>query len=299
MHSVQTESTCLKLSASSAIQEIEFKALDGYVLHGMFYPAQHSAKATLLIASATGVPQQFYRRFAQYMSGLDYQVFSFDYRGIGQSAPKKLKGFRMNYLDWGHLDLAGAVEYLAKKDLPILMIGHSYGGQALGMLPNSNKITACYTVGTGVGWAGYMPFAERMKVGVMWNLIFPAVALRYGFIPWSKMNMGADLPLGVYQQWKKWCKNSEYFFADPEYHFLTEQYAKIKTPIYAVTSIDDEWAMPISRNAFMKYYSQASVQYIDLIPQNMGMSSIGHMGYFRQNAEKIWQQMHQTFEQHQ
>ena len=286
-------------SSLSSIQKIQFKALDGYMLHGMLYAAQHTAKATIVIASATGVPQQFYRRFAEYMCTLNYQVLTFDYRGIEQSAPKKLKGFQMNYLDWGHLDLAGAVEYLAKMQLPIFMIGHSYGGQALGMLPNADKVTACYSVGTGVGWAGYMPFPERVKVGIIWNIVFPALALRYGFIPWSKMKMGADLPLGVYQQWKKWCKTSEYFFADPEYAFLKAQYAKIKTPIYAVTSVDDEWAMPISRDAFMKYYTQAQIESIDLIPKKVGMANIGHMGYFRQNATQIWQHMHQVFNKYQ
>ena len=61
-------------SSLSSIQKIQFKALDGYMLHGMLYAAQHKAKATIVIASATGVPQQFYRRFAEYMCTLNYHV---------------------------------------------------------------------------------------------------------------------------------------------------------------------------------------------------------------------------------
>ncbi|MNP61548.1 alpha/beta hydrolase fold protein [compost metagenome] len=63
------------------------------------------------------------------MTQYGYQVFTFDYRGVGKSSPKSLKGFDMSYLDWGQYDLAGAIEYLSQEPLPLLMVGHSYGGQ--------------------------------------------------------------------------------------------------------------------------------------------------------------------------
>ncbi|MEG0196370.1 MAG: alpha/beta fold hydrolase [Acinetobacter sp.] len=272
-----------------------FTASDGYPLIGTLYTPEHGIKANIVLSSATGVPQAFYRRFAEYATQFGYQVLTFDYRGVAQSAPKRLKGFKMSYLDWGTLDLAAAIDFLAQDPIPLFMVGHSYGGQALGLAPNHAKVTAMYCFGTGAGWHGYMPFKEKMKVQVIWNIIFPPMVAVTGYLPWSKLNMGADLPIGVYQQWRKWCKNPTYFFADPEQHALIAQYAQVKTPIYAVSALDDDWALPNSRHAFMQHYRQAPMQFINISASDYGLKEIGHMGYFRKGAEKIWDEILQAF----
>ena len=272
-----------------------FTASDGYPLIGTLYTPEHGIKANIVLASATGVPQAFYRRFAEYATQFGYQVLTFDYRGVAQSAPKRLKGFKMSYLDWGTLDLAAAIDFLAQDPIPLFMVGHSYGGQALGLAPNHAKVTAMYCFGTGAGWHGYMPFKEKMKVQVIWNIIFPPMVAVTGYLPWSKLNMGADLPIGVYQQWRKWCKNPTYFFADPEQHALIAQYAQVKTPIYAVSALDDDWALPNSRHAFMQHYRQAPMQFINISASDYGLKEIGHIGYFRKGSEKIWDEILHSF----
>ena len=272
-----------------------FTASDGYPLIGTLYTPEHGIKANIVLCSATGVPQAFYRRFAEYATQFGYQVLTFDYRGVAQSAPKRLKGFKMSYLDWGTLDLAAAIDFLVQDPIPLFMVGHSYGGQALGLAPNHAKVTAMYCFGTGAGWHGYMPFKEKMKVQVIWNIIFPPMVAVTGYLPWSKLNMGADLPIGVYQQWRKWCKNPTYFFADPEQHALIAQYAQVKTPIYAVSALDDDWALPNSRHAFMQHYSNAPMQFINISASDYGLKEIGHMGYFRKGAEKIWDEILYSF----
>lgn len=87
--------------------------------------------------------------------------------------------------------------------MPLFLVGHSYGGQALGLMQNHHKVTAMYYFGTSAGWHGYMPFKEKIKVQVIWNIVFPPMVVTTGYLPWSKLNMGADLPKGVYQQWRK------------------------------------------------------------------------------------------------
>ena len=273
---------------------VQFKALDGYRLSGIRYFPTYT-KAKIILTAATGVPQPFYRRFAEYATAQGFDVLTFDYRGVGASAPVHLKGFKMSYLDWGSLDLAGAIEYHHDENLPLFIVGHSYGGQALGLAPNHNKVSAMYCFGTGAGWVGYMPFKEKFKVTVMWNIIFPPLVALNGYLPWSKLNMGADLPLDVYKQWRRWCKNPTYFFADPELQHLKERYAQVKSKIYAVSALDDDWALPDSRRAFMQHYKNAEMCFIDLSAADYGLKEIGHMGYFRKGSEKIWDNMFLTF----
>jgi predicted alpha/beta hydrolase len=56
----------------------------------------------------------------------------------------------------------------------------------------------------------------------------------------------------------------------------------------AANAIDDLWAMPRSRDAFMSGYPEGTWQGIDINPADFGLKSIGHMGYFRRQALPLW-----------
>ncbi|CAM3221072.1 hypothetical protein EMST110833_02030 [Empedobacter stercoris] len=52
-----------------------------------------------MISSAIGVKQSFYTKFAIYLANKGYLVFTYDYRGIGDSKPNNLKNFKANFID--------------------------------------------------------------------------------------------------------------------------------------------------------------------------------------------------------
>ena len=111
--------------------------------------------------------------------------------------------------------------------------------------------------------------------------------------------MGEDLPKGVYRDWRRWCSYAHYFFDDPDIGAtVREQFDQVRTPIVAVNALDDLWAPPASRDAFMAGYRHAPWQAIDLDPLASGVGSIGHMGYFRRKAEPLWQQALAWFDEH-
>ena len=276
-------------------EELTIYATDGYPLAAVLYTPNTPIKAKIIMASATGVPQPFYRRFSEFCASQGYQIISFDYRGIGKSAPHKMKGFEMSYLDWGEFDLSGVIDFMFEDQYPLYVVGHSYGGQALGLTKNHHKVKAMYCFGTGAGWAGYMPLKERFKVQVMWNIIFPPMVALNGYLPWSKFKMGSDLPIGVYKQWRKWCKHPTYFFADPNLKDLKIRYANVKSIIYAVAALDDDWALPNSRLAFMQHYKNADMHFVNISAKEYDLKEIGHMGYFRKGSEKIWEEILETF----
>lgn len=102
-------------------QSLTLLAADGYPISAYLYAAYDSTaiKGQLVVAGATGVGQQFYRRFAEYASSQGFNVLTLDYRGVGQSAPKQLKGFQMAFEDWAQLDLAAAVEFMHRTEVPL------------------------------------------------------------------------------------------------------------------------------------------------------------------------------------
>lgn len=276
---------------------LQLQATDGYLLSARRYQGVGDLKGNLLVAGATGVPQRFYRPFAEYAARRGFNVLTLDYRGIGQSSPASLKGFDMGYLDWGRLDLAAAVDLLARDDLPLYWAGHSHGGQAIGLLPNHAAITACYSLGCGAGWAGWMSVAEGLKVRLLWGVILPLIVAGKGYMAWSLLGMGADLPLGVYKDWKRWCAYPHYFFDDPAMAHLAEGYAAVRTPCLFAASTDDPWAPPRSRDAFIKGYCNAPLTTLDIQP-TPATGAIGHMGYFRSRLRPQWDIMLQWLQSH-
>ncbi len=269
--------------------QVILTADDGYPLSARLFNCENKARAKLIVAGATGVPQTFYQAFAMYAASQGYETLTLDYRGIGNSKPATLNGFEMAYLDWAYQDLAAAVEYMHSDAEPLYMIGHSFGGHAFGLLPNHQKIAKFYTFATGAGWHGWMPKSEQVKVFFLWNLMGPLLVRWKGYLAWSKLGMGADLPKGVFRDWKHWCQFQRYFFDDPSASHIHQSFKSVKTPIMAANATDDLWAMPKSRDAFMSGYPTGIWQGIDIEPASLGLKQIGHMGYFRRNAQPLWE----------
>ncbi len=276
-------------------QPITLVAADGYRLAAARTQAAHAdgrCRGRIVVAGATGVPQRFYRRFAQHAASQGFETLTLDYRGIGLSKPAQLRGFEMDYLDWARLDLAAAVDACPDDGLPLFMVGHSYGGHAFGLLPDPGRVSGLYTFATGAGWHGWMPPLERLRVQLMWRLVGPLLTRWKGYLPWSLLGMGEDLPLGVYRQWRHWCRYPRYFFDDPALATeMTARFANVRVPIVAANALDDPWAPPASRDAFMAGYSHAGWRAVDIDPADPGLrlGKIGHMGYFRPAAQPLWQ----------
>ena len=265
---------------------VTLTAADGFQLGAARYEAVGERRGSIVIAGATAVPQGFYRRFADHAARRGFTVLTFDYRGSGRSRPADLRGFRMDFRDWGRLDLAAAVDSMAAEGGPVHLIGHSYGGHAIGLLPNHRKITRAYAFGVGAGWHGWMPPLERFKVRLLWHVLLPVLNRVKGYTPMSWIGLGEDLPLDATNGWRRWCGFPRYFFDDPQAPGMAALFAAVATPIAFANATDDLWALPRSREAFIWAYENAPVTRIDIDPAPFG--GLGHMGYFRAKAEPLW-----------
>ncbi len=281
-------------------QDITLNAADGYALAATLYTPQVALlDATtrraqyIVIGCATAVPRGFYKRFCEYAASLGLYALVADYRGIGDSKPASLKGFVMDYADWSVLDLGAVVQYAHARG-EVYLVGHSLGGHAIGQLPDPSMLKAAFLCGAGAGWAGWMPFSERIKVWILWNVLGPIATAWLGYQPMSKFGLGEDIPLGVYRDWKRWCSFPRYFFDDPalDAKAIAAKFERVRFPVAASVSNDDLWAPPKSRDAFFSGYTQTHVESIDFKPEQLGVKQIGHMGYFRKEVGvRLWPQI--------
>ena len=267
--------------------DVTIPAMDGFSLAGTIYqPETGQNKGVVVINSATAAPRQFYKHFARYLAQAGYTVLTHDYRGIGGSRPANLRGFSAYMHDWALQDMAGVVEYATSRWQPrhLHIIGHSIGGQAMGMLPNAAHISSMVTLSAQSGYWGLQGGNQKGVVRFHVNVTFPLLAHLFGYLPWSRLGASEDLPKGVALEWARWCRDPDYLLGDDT--LPLERYAQFTVPVLAYSVDDDDWGTPQSVDAMMSAYPNLERQHI--VPSEAGINSLGHFGFFRPKAEVLW-----------
>ena len=154
--------------------DITVPATDGYPLAATLFLPRGAKRHAVLINSATAVPRKLYRGFAGYLAKRGCAVLTYDYRGTGDSRqqaltghnqPKSLVGFKASMSDWAAQDITAAVAWMREryKALPFAYVGHSFGGQAFGLLPNNSEISRALFIAAQAGYWKLMASPERYR----------------------------------------------------------------------------------------------------------------------------------------
>lgn len=266
-------------------QTIIFEAADGYSLTGQLYlPIQsdHTGPVTI-IGSATGVPQRFYGRFASYLAEHGRPTITFDYRGIGLSAPERLRGFPARFRDWGILDIPAALTYAKHnyQNRPLHWIGHSYGGFGTGLAHNASVIDRQMAVSAMSADFRFVDSkSESWKIGALLFGLGPITAMALGYVP-GKLFGGTDLPKRVALEWSKWVATREFLFGIKD---LPERkhFADLRAPLMLVRMEDDTWLGKRGVEHLAAQYTNATeISHWTISVAEGGNIPIGHLGFFR------------------
>ena len=154
--------------------DITVPAADGYKLAATLFLPRGAKRHAVLINSATATPRKIYRGFAGYLARRGCAVLTYDYRGIGGSRqravegynqPKSLVGFKASMSDWATLDATAAVNWMCERyhNLPLGYVGHSFGGQALGLLANNIEVSRALLIAAQAAYWKLMASPERYR----------------------------------------------------------------------------------------------------------------------------------------
>jgi predicted alpha/beta hydrolase len=261
--------------------------LDATDLHPLdatlFEPA--GARATVVIHGATAVPRTYYHPFAAHLAGRGLRVLTYDYRGIGGSRPHSLVGFDATMRDWAEKDARAAHRFAARLGDPVITIGHSFGGQLLGLLDEPQASSAVILVAAQLGYFGHWPLGKRIRYAAMWHALIPALVRLHGYLP-GRFGLGEDLPAGVALEWARWCRHPDYLVGHVD--GAAERFARFDRPTLFFSFTDDPFAPPGAVDALLRRLGSAPVSHRRVAPWDLGLPDLGHFSFFRPRAASLW-----------
>jgi len=269
-------------------------AADGYPLAATLYRGSSNG-TVVLINSATAVPRRFYQRLASWLQQNGWTAVTYDYRGIGDSKPASLRGFAARMRDWAFLDMTAMVDWVSVEFSPcrLFAIGHSFGGQTLGLIENASRIDAMVGVSAQSGYWAVQGGREPARVRLIVTVLIPLLSRLVGYFPWSWFASGADLPKHVALEWAGWCRNQHYLLDDES--LPLERYARFRAPVLAYSVEDDDWGTRRAVDAMMRAYPNVTRRHI--APAEYGLPRLEHMGFFRDGSQPIWRELVEWLEE--
>lgn len=246
-----------------------------------------SGSAWVIIAGATGVPQRFYARFAAFLAERGVSVLTFDYRGIGASRHAPLGPFGMT--TWAEQDLAAAIDHAGDRGTTTAVLGHSFGGQALGLCPNNTRVQALLGLSAQSGHWRLWDWPHKARMWTMMHIVLPGMLVARGNIPAGLF--GADpLPGGVAREWARWCRGPHYI-ADRDGQPVRDGFKRWqgRARFYQISD-DCQYGPPRAVRELAAFYANADCEIATRSPADWGVSRVGHFDFFRPAVEHGWRE---------
>lgn len=257
-----------------------------------YFAAKESEKL-LLISPATGVKKHLYSAFARFMQEQGYSVLTWDWSGIGDNLHGNVKDCSVNMRDWAEKDLNAVIEFCQHNfsQQRLYLLGHSFGGQALGLVKEIKSIQAICTVATQHGYWKNWPKSKQARLITLWFAMIPGLTPLFGYFPSKKVGLGENLPKAVALQWASWGRH-------PQYLNDFDGHRKMTQSILAYSIEDDFFAPQHAVHMLHREYANCDVQYRHVEPAELNMTQIGHFGFFqKKQCVPLWQEIATFFDQ--
>ena len=271
------------------MNRITLSAGDGHTLAGRRFDPLYAPKASIVIAPAMAVPQSFYAPFAQYLAAQGYAVWTFDYRGTGESLNGSMRGVKADLTDWYGRDYDAVVNAAAdaQAGVPVFAVGHSFGGQSAPLLPSRARLAGLINIAVGSGSLRHNTPRIRRTAPLMWHIMVPLLCPLFGYFPGARIGVIGNVPTGAMLQWRRWCLTPDYILSgEPG---AREAYASAEFAVLGLTFADDELLLEEGSIMLHAAYGKRRPDYRLIAPAQFGLKRIGHSGFFKPQSEvALW-----------
>ncbi|WP_051362286.1 alpha/beta hydrolase family protein [Solimonas soli] len=261
---------------------------DGHLLAATLFEPRGTPFAAVQINGATGVRRRYYRAYAQFLAAQGYAVLCYDYRGIGDSQWRGIAPQQLRMRHWGERDLAAMLAWLKQRypQAPLYTIGHSAGGQLLGLAANNHLVDAALAIAAQSGYWRLWPAHLQPTMAALWYGVLPAAVALRGKVPAALM--GSELPGGVAREWARWCR-SPHYISDARGRPLREHFDAYRGRMRFYAIADDAFYAPLAAvRELAGFYRHARSDVRVLDGRAHGLHRLGHFGFFRSEARVLW-----------
>ncbi|QXL83532.1 alpha/beta fold hydrolase [Comamonas sp. NLF-1-9] len=244
-----------------------------------------AAHASVVIGNAVGVHQRYYQDFAVWLAAQGWRVYTFDWRGQGESLAGPMRDARPSMQDWVR-DYEAVIAH-ARAQLPgrpLYLIGHSLGAQLPGLFSRPQDVGGLLAVAAGSGYWRVNAPQLRRRILPFWYLVMPAATWWAGYFPGARLGMVGDLPASIAWQWRRWCLHPRYAMGAEQ---AVESYARVRFPIHLLRMMDDEMMSEQANHDLLAMYPGAAQRVQSLGAQEAGGQRIGHLGFFKPRFETL------------
>jgi predicted alpha/beta hydrolase len=251
------------------------------IMLNCYAPGKHNGKV-MIIAATGGVTKEYYDPFACFFQQQGYVVITFDYRGVGSSGPRKLKGYKASMQQWAVQDI-DAVILFAKNNCPgreIIYAGHCIGGEIIGLAQASQYINKLVLINCALSCRKLWPLKDRFRIIAMKSVIRVASGW-FGYFPGRLAGLQGNLPGGVMNEWANWCSNPNGLFDA----FPDNNYRKLNIPLLCFSFSDDWLCPPKAVKELLNRFSNAIITWHHFKPEQVGLKRVGHGGFFKNRMQ--------------
>jgi predicted alpha/beta hydrolase len=172
-----------------------------------------------------------------------------------------------------------------------LLLGHSVGGQLLGLAPSAGRLRGALLVGAQNGHWKHGEGGARLRIWLSWHVVLPALTSALGYAPMGVLRLGEDLPAGVARQWARWGRHPEHLLSECSVG-EREAYRRLGFPIRSYHFTDDAFAPRRAVEALAAVYRGSTAEVVTRAPADVETSSIGHFGWLKPAfRETLWREM--------
>ena len=265
---------------------------DGYALSATLWLPEKDTGSIIQFHNGTGIPATLYHNFWTQLVEQGHIVISFDYRGMGRSLHGPLAQSEARLTDWAYQDMTAVFEWV-RENYPHhfkVLMGHSMGGQLLGMMENARYADLLVMIAASTGyWKDMFP-PFKWFTALSWNLLVPLTNAIWGYAKASLFGRGDDLPREVANQWKRWCTAPTYFEVGFEEELSRRYHDSLKTKLLSVRVSDDPIANDVTVEKMLTYYKWNDIERWRFTPESQGEKKLGHSGFFSRKMKKsFWE----------
>lgn len=271
---------------------VEILCEDGYRIKGEVFSAKDNGvkkDKIIIINSATAVSRNLYNNYANFLAENGFDVLTYDYRGIADSKPENLRGFKATFTDWGQKDFTAILNYVKNNfsGHTILVLGHSIGGTIIGMSKDCASVAGIINIGAQTSY--YKDWGKnKFQLYALWHIVFPMLTSIWGYFPGKIFTTTEDIPKGVIKQWNARKKNPNMIaqLTKEGHQLYYKQYqGKLLTLAIADDPIGTQKAIRRVYDLFTNAYKE--IEHISA--ENLGVDKIGHFGFFsRKLKDTLW-----------